>query len=394
MQIRLLVAGTGGAAAPIIIEAPSEADAVRLALARGLRVTAVAGAAGAAAQSAHHRFPLLLFSQELLALLEAGITVAEAIETLVRKESRAGTRAILEGVHAALREGRRFSDALARHGAAFPELYIATVRSAEQSGDLAAALTRYVAYARQFDAIRAKLVAASVYPAMLLIAGLVAALFLLGYVVPRFSVVYESAGRSMPAASQAMLVVGRLIHDHWTLVAVAATAGAAAAAYGLFSSARRAGLLRSVLRLPALAGRATEFRLARFYRTLSLLLGSGIPLARAMTMCEGLFAAAELARLREARRRVEEGQSFSQALEAAALATPVASSLIRTGEKSGALADMLERAARFHDEALARWLDLASRTAEPVLMALIGLVIGTVVLLLYLPIFDLVGSLQ
>jgi general secretion pathway protein F len=198
----------------------------------------------------------------------------------------------------------------------------------------------------------------------------------------------------MPVASQAMLVVGRLIHDHWTLVGVAVAFGAAAAAYGLFSPARRASLLSSVLRLPALAGRATEFRLARFYRTLSLLLGSGIPLARAMTMCEGLFAAAELARLREARRRVEEGHSFSQALEAVAFATPVASSLIRTGEKSGALADMLERAARFHDEALARGLDLASRTAEPVLMALIGLVIGTVVLLLYLPIFDLVGSLQ
>jgi general secretion pathway protein F len=393
VQIRLLIAGTGGVPAAMTLEAPSEAEAVRIASARGLRVTAVEGVTAPGRRASRARFPLALFSQELLALLEAGITAAEAIDTLARKEPDAATRAVLVDVLGALREGRRFSDALARQGV-FPELYVATVRSAEQSGDLAAALERYVSYARQFDAIRAKLVSASVYPAMLLAAGAVAALFLLGYVVPRFSVVYESAGRSVPIASQVMLAAGRFIHQHWAAFALVAALGAVAAGAAVSSPERRASLLAGMLQVPVLAGRATEFRLARLYRTLSLLLGSGVPLARAMAMCEGLFAAAELARLREARRRVEEGQPFSQALETVAFATPVASSLIRTGEKSGALADMLERAARFHDEALARWLDLASRTVEPALIALIGVLIGTVVLLLYLPIFDLVGSLQ
>lgn len=394
MQIRLQVAAAAGAPAAITIEAASEAEAVRLAAARGLRVTAVIASPATAVGVRPHAFPLMLFSQELLALLEAGITVAEALDTLARKEAHAATRRLLERVLGALREGKRFSDALAAQGEAFPQLYVATVRSAEQSGDLAAALGRYVSYARQFDAVRAKLVAAAIYPALLLGAGLVAALFLLGYVVPRFSVVYEGAGRAVPGASQAMLTAGRLVHDHWAAAAVLASALAAAAIYVVINRERRGAILRQVLSVPALARRAAEFRLARFYRTMSLLLGSGIPLARAMTMCEGLFAAAELARLREARQRVEEGHSFSQALEAVGFATPVAASLVRTGEKSGALADMLERAARFHDEALGRWLDLASRTAEPVLMAIIGLLIGTVVLLLYMPIFDLVGSMQ
>jgi general secretion pathway protein F len=395
MQIRLQVTGTGPGPATLTVEAKDEAEAIRLASLRGLRVTAVAAAPPQAARAARReKFPLVLFTQELLGLLEAGITAAEALETLARKERRPGARGILEAVLVLLREGRRLSDALERYPGAFPELYVATVRSAERSGDLAAALGRYVSYARQFEAIRAKLVSTSVYPAMLLAVGAMATLFLLGYVVPKFSAVYESAGRSVPLASQVMLAAGRFIYGNWALVGGATALGTATVGYVLASRARRDTLFARLLRLPALAQRAAEFRLARLYRTLGLLLGSGIALPRAMTMCEGLFPAAEAARLREARRRVEEGMAFSQALEAEGFATPVAASLIRTGEKSGALADMLERAARFHDEDFARWLDLASRAAEPLLMAAIGVVIGGVVVLLYLPIFDLAGSLQ
>lgn len=394
MLIQLRVAHGSGRPESLNVEAASEAAAVRIAAARGYRVLRIEHERSTGVVFRRGEFSLVLFGQELLALLEAGLTVVEALEALRNKETRRAPRALLEGLLGELREGRRFSDVLAGRPEQFPELFVATVRAAERSGNLPDALARYVSYRLQFEQVHKKLIAASIYPLMLIAVGLMVTLFLLGYVVPRFSSVYVSAGRETPWLSEVLLTVGRSIHQHWSLWAGAAVACAAMVVLSLRSAASRAKLLGAILRMPALARRAAEFRLARFYRTLALLLGAGIPLARAMTMSAGLFPAGEAAALARARSRVEEGSSFSRALQDEGLITPIALSLVQVGERSGRLADMLERAARFHDEAFSRWMDAASRLMEPVLMMAMGLVIGAVVVLLYLPIFDLAGSLQ
>lgn len=394
MQIALRVTRSEGVTEHLLLEATSEAAAVRLAAARGYRVLAVDSARAATENPREAAFSLTMFSQELLALLEAGLTLVEALEALHNKEPQPAQRALLEAMLAELREGRRFSDVLEARPRQFPEIYVATVRAAERSGNLPDALSRYVTYRLQFDALRKKLVSASIYPLMLIAVGLAVTLFLLGYVVPRFSAVYESAGREMPLLSSLLLAFGRSIYHYWTVWAAAA----AAAMIFLVAAARNAGararLLGCVLRFPALADKAREFRLARFYRTLALLLDAGIPLAKAMAMNLGLFAEHDGQALMRAKRAIEEGRPFSAALEREGMMTPIALSLVTVGERSGRLADMLERAARFHDEDFARWLDAATRLLEPVLMTAMGLVIGTVVVLLYMPIFDLAGSLQ
>jgi len=149
-----------------------------------------------------------------------------------------------------------------------------------------------------------------------------------------------------------------------------------------------------VLRLPWLSTKANEFRLARFYRAVSLLLAAGIALPRAMGMVTGLLGPAQQDQLARCRLAVEHGHSLSAALLESGLASPVAESLIKVGERSGQMAEMLERTARFSDEEFSRWVDWASRLLEPVLMLVIGGVIGTVVVLMYMPIFDLAGSLS
>ena len=156
----------------------------------------------------------------------------------------------------------------------------------------------------------------------------------------------------------------------------------------------RAWLLNQVLRLPWLARRAEEFRLARFYRAVSLLLAAGIALPRSLGMVTGLLSPSQQQRLGGADRRSTRGYSLSAALIGAGLATVVAESLIRVGERSGQLAEMLERTARFQDEDFARWIDWFSRLLEPCSWRVIGLVVGAVVMLMYVPIFDLAGSLQ
>ncbi|WP_426166016.1 type II secretion system F family protein [Pseudoduganella sp. R-34] len=395
-RLLLTVQGADGRRQSLEFTDLSEAEAVRRAAGRGLRVlsieTPLAEVAGGTSSRAP--FPLVRFSQELLALLEAGMNLAEAVTTLHAKERHEAHRAVLGQLLEALREGRNLSDVLSGMPQHFSEVYVATVRASERTGDLPQALTRYVAYQVQFEALRKKLVSAAIYPAMLLGVGGFVTLFLLGYVVPRFSVVYESSGREIPWMSAMLLAFGKTLYQHWQGgLAVLATV-IAAAVWTLARPQGRGWLLEQVLRMPWLAARANEFRLARFYRALSLLLAAGIPLARAMGMVQGLLGPEQQARLASCRLAVEQGQSLSVALVAAGLASEVAESLVKVGERSGQMGDMLERAARFADDEFSRWVDWASRLLEPVLMMVIGLVIGSVVVLMYMPIFDLAGSLQ
>jgi len=396
-RLRLRVQGADGRAQMLEFSDIPEAEAVRRSVARGLRVLSIESATdevSLASGSSRARFPLLLFSQELLALLDAGLNLTEALTTLYAKERQPAVREVLGNLLKALREGRNFSDVLAAAPEHFPEVYVATARASERTGDLPQTLARYIAYQVQFETIRKKLVSTAIYPVMLLVVGGFVTLFLLGYVVPKFSAVYESSGRDMPWLSTVLLTFGNLIYHNWQIALVGFLSLFSAAVWGISQPEGRAFLLNQVLRFPWLAAKADEFRLARFYRAVSLLLAAGVALPRAMGMVTGLLSPSQQSRLAQSRIKVEQGQSLSAGLLSVGLASPVAESLIKVGERSGQLGEMLERTARFQDEDFARWVDWASRLLEPILMTLIGLVIGTVVVLMYMPIFDLAGSLQ
>lgn len=381
-------------------------QALRRAASHGLRVLAVmsgetaglsnktAIATASFSRGGAHVFPLVQFSQELLALLDAGLNLSEALATLLAKERQPAALAIQEYILKGLREGKNFSDVLATKPKIFPDVYVATVRASERTGDLPKALSRFIAYQVQFEILRKKLISAAIYPCMLLIVGGFVALFLLGYVVPKFSVVYESSGREMPGLSALLLGFGNTLYHHWQIALAALVLTAGSVFVWLSRPQGRTSLLNFVLKMPWLAEKAQEFRLARLYRAVSLLLASGIALPRALSMVGGMLAPQQQSALGSCRQAVDQGKSFSEALQQAGLATAVASSLIKVGERSGQLAEMLERSAKFHDEEFARWVDWASRLLEPILMTIIGIVIGGIVVLMYMPIFELAGSLQ
>ena len=178
-------------------------------------------------------FNLSLFSQELLTLLESGLSLIEAIEGLAEKEQQDHARAVLTQLRTALFEGLPLSQALALQPGVFSPLYIALIRASERTGDMVQALRRHVAYQAQVEAIRKKIIAASIYPVLLIVVGGLVVLFLLGYVVPRFSTIYESGGDNLPWASQMLLRWGQLLQGHgeWVLLT---TVGMVAALWLLF----------------------------------------------------------------------------------------------------------------------------------------------------------------
>jgi len=377
----------------------SAAAAVRQANARGWRVMAVEPTGQRASSTspvvvAITGFPLLLFSQELLALLEAGLHLSEAIDVLLAKERQADVRRVLSDIQTALRQGKSFSESLCCSSWNFPELYLAAVRASERTGDLPQTLARFIAYQTQLDTIKKKLISSAIYPVALLVIGAFVTLFLLGYVVPRFASVYDSAGRDLPWLSLQLLSLGKLLSANAVVAALVALCVVFVAASSVWHHSGRAWWSGRLTRIPGLARRIDDFRMARLYRALSMLLASGIALPKALAMVTDLVSKDQQEKLHIVRGDIDSGASFSSALDRSGLSSPIADSLIKVGERSGQMADMLERLARFQDDDFARWLDWSSRLLEPVLMAVIGLVIGVVVVLLYMPIFDLAGALQ
>jgi general secretion pathway protein F len=337
-------------------------------------------------------FDLILFAQELLSLLDAGLKLPEAISTLVRKDARRGQLDVLANLQSRMNEGKRFSDCLEASPHVFPPLFVATVRAAETSGSLPAALKKFVTYAEQFIALRRKVVGALIYPTIVLCVGGAVSLFLIGFVVPRFSAVYESTGRDLPWLSMMLLGFGRwLSQQGWVTLTI--LVGLLVVAIATIRRRKlRERVVQSILSIPLLARPSKTFRLSRMYRTLALLLEAGIPIAKALPKVRELLLPHERSALDQVERHIATGKSMSEALMETGLSTTIADSLIRTGERTGQLADMFGRAARFHEEELERQIDYASRVIEPLLMAALGLLIGGIVVLLYLPIFDLASS--
>jgi general secretion pathway protein F len=337
---------------------------------------------------------LAVFSQQLVSLLDAGLALVEALEALAQKESNTATKRTLDRILARLYEGQTLAAAVAEHPATFPDLYVASVRASERTGALREALTRYIAYQQQADGLRKTLVNACIYPAVLLVAGLLVTLFLMGYVVPRFSSIYEDVGTDLPFASRLLLQWGQLIDAHAGLVAVTALAALVGAIYGVCRPAVRTAVGEWVARIPAIGRQLHVYQLARLYRTVGMLVRGGIPAVPALRMSGGVVLAASRAAYAAATRAVSEGQSLAEAMERNGLTTPVAARMLRVGERSGNMGEMMERIADFCDEELARWVAVMTRLIEPVLMIVIGLIIGVIVVLMYFPIFQLAGSIK
>lgn len=394
MRYRIKALHPGMGVTATTVEALDEAEAAARLQREGAQVLSIVAERGRWLAGRSARFPLLLFTQELIALLDAGLTLTEALETLGEKESRAESRQLIERLLATMREGRPFSAALAMQGEAFPPLYAATVRAAESTGDLSPALARYVGYQNQIDAVKKKVLSASIYPLLLIGVGTLVIGFLLGYVVPRFASVYADAGRDLPWMSKMLLAWGEAVEAHGVWILLGAATGIAGFVLALAQPATRAALTRLAWRIPAIGEHLRTFELARFYRSLGMLLTGGIPIVPALGMVSGLLTAHLCNGAAVATNAMRRGESISAAFAQGELTTPVAARLLRVGEKSGRMGEMMERIAIFHDEEMARWVDWFTRLFEPLLMVFIGLTIGLIVVLLYMPIFDLAGSIQ
>ena len=376
--------------ATFVVDALNEANARDAAVAHG-RVLAVRAARE---RARGRRFSLVLFAQELLALIEAGLSIVEALDSMHERAKAGVARDVAAELAQALRGGQRFSQALEVRSEFFPPLFAGLIAAAETTSGLPEALSRFVDFETRLSSVRSKAISAAIYPSILLVVGSAVTFFLLGYVVPRFASVYEDAGRPVSFLTGVLLACGRFVAAHSGLLlgGLVAVLVMVATVWRLVRGRFTAADV--LARVPVIRVHARHYEFARLYLTTGLLVQGGVPVVRAMSMVQAMVAPAIRRRLMGVIARVSAGEAFSVAMAGEDLAGSVALRLFRVGEHAGNLGEMLARTARFHDAELSRFIDRFARAAEPILMAAIGIVVGAIVVVLYMPIFELAGSLQ
>jgi general secretion pathway protein F len=231
----------------------------------------------------------------------------------------------------------------------FPPLYVGIVRSAEKTSSLVPALSRYIDYQQRVDAVRAKIVSASIYPLILIVVGLGVVGFLATYVVPKFAAVYSGTGRSLPLLSAWLLAWGSWIAAHTAEFFLGIAFAGVLAWAGLHMGRQRWSLTALLARLPILSERVRIYGLTRLYLTLGMLLEGGLPVTEALRLARGTLGVDLGRQLEAAALQIVNGESLPEAFERAGLTTPVSARFMRVGEHSGRLGEMLNRSARYYD---------------------------------------------
>lgn len=335
----------------------------------------------------------LSFNQEFLVLLRAGLPILQVLDTIMERMESGRLLEILREIREDVKGGSSISEAFNRYPNFFPSLYIASIRAGERTGELPVAIERFIAYQKRVEAIKSKVRNASFYPILLSAAVIAVVLFLMLFVIPRFTQVYADAQVQLPLMTRLLITVSQGMGKAAPLV-LPLLILLAFVARG-FLRTEKGHWLRDRLKLvlPFFGQLFKDYALLSFCRTLGTTLASGIPVVQAMQMSRGTLNNRLLEeRLSLAVRRVQEGASLSEALEETGFFPKLALRMIGVGETGGSLSSMLEDVAMYYEAEVEKRLDRLTTLIEPAMMMTMGLLIGAIVVAMYLPIFQLAGT--
>ncbi|OCY34603.1 hypothetical protein BFR75_02570 [Acinetobacter pittii] len=340
-------------------------------------------------------FNVVIFVHELKTLLHSGLSITEGLDVLLSHHAESNPNSPIYKIQDALNQGVPLSQAMFQCGEnVFPPLLIATVAASERNGTLIQALTSYIRYDEQISSLKSKIYNASMYPILLVGMALMVTLFLLMYLVPRFGAIYDGVDMDLPLASKLMLELGVWL-GHYRLYVI----GIMVAVFiWLVRKVILQGIENTLMQLLSgfspLRKRLEVVFLSRFFRGLALLLDAGASVIQSFDMLSSVLSPVQQQQLLRAKDLVLQGNSLSDSLYQAGLSTSVSARLLAAGDQNGEISAMLRQSADFHDLDLSQFIERFSRLLEPVLMLVIGLFIGMIVVLLYMPIFEMASGLQ
>ncbi len=331
----------------------------------------------------------LIYNQELLALIKAGLPILRVCDLLIERTRHAGFRAALELVRQDIRGGASASDAFSRHPTHFPELYIASIRAGEQAGNLPEVLQRYIQHLKLMVGLRQKIIKATAYPAVLLVLTVLIMVFLLLFVVPVFIEIYEGR-RDLPFATQVLITVVGTIQNY--LLPASLTLVGLALAFWIWNKTQvgREITDRVLLRVPLLGELLQKHHTIQFSRTLATVLGGGTPMVEALRIARGSLSNRFLsAGVAQTISLIRDGAALAPSLEKHRVVPRLALEMLAVGEETGSLEMMLREVGEFYEGEMNFRLEQLTTVVEIGLIVLLGILIGTVVIVMYLPIFQM-----
>ncbi|MGH7962729.1 MAG: type II secretion system inner membrane protein GspF [Candidatus Binatia bacterium] len=333
---------------------------------------------------------LALLTRQFATLARAGLPLVECLGTLIEQTERVALKRVLAHVRQQVREGRSLADAFQAHPRVFSAIYVNMVRAGEESGTLDTVLARLADYSEGQARLLRTLQSALTYPLFMVVVASAILVFLLAYVVPQVTRLFSETGQTLPLATRILIGFSSFLADFWWLVAVLCAGGVLLAARLLRTAKGRVWRDRLLLRLPWVGRLLQRVNVARFARTLSTLLASGVPLLTALGIVTHLVSNSLMRQaLEEARASVQEGESLAAPLRRSGLFPALLIQMIAVGERSGEMEDMLRYAAEAYDEEVTNSLSRLTALLEPLTILVMGGVVLFIVLAILLPIFEL-----
>ena len=334
---------------------------------------------------------IAIFSRQLATMMQAGIPLVQAFEIVANGHENPGMQKLLSAIKVDIESGTTLADALAKHPLYFDDLFVNLVNSGEQSGALETLLDKIATYKEKTEAIKKKIKKALTYPTAVIVVAFIVTAVLLVFVIPQFESLFQGFGADLPAFTRLVVNLSLFVRSNGLFLLFGLVAAVTIFTY--FKKRSRPFnhfLDRMVLRLPVIGEIMRKAAIARFTRTLSTMFAAGVPLVEALESVAGatgniVFEQATL----EVRTEVATGQRLQRAMEATELFPNMVIQMVAVGEESGSLDDMCAKVADFYERDVDDSVDNLSSLLEPMIMAILGILVGGLVIAMYLPIFKL-----
>jgi len=338
---------------------------------------------------------LLVFAQELAALLKAGLPLFQSLDVMLDRQKDPLLRQSLVSVREKVKSGTALSEAFRQEGDLYPPIFAASLIAGERSGNLDSVLRRFSQHLRLNQMLRKKAISAAVYPAVLLTMMTALVVIMLIFVIPNFKSFYEGLGAELPLPTRVLLAVATTLRANVLFILIAIGIAGVSVLYWLRREGAGVALDAALLRLPYFGGLMRMYATSQLMRTLSTLLAGGLPLVNALEVASASIGNRAMARaVGSATGRIREGASLTTALDSTGMLEALPLEMVKVGEQTGALGDMLNAIADFYDEELDTRMATVLSLVEPVLLVLMAVVVALMLLAFYLPMFQAISAVQ
>jgi general secretion pathway protein F len=333
---------------------------------------------------------ITIFSRQLASFMKTGVGILPALSTIAQQSRSPYFQTVLEAIRDDVKDGKPLSAALGAYPRFFSTLYVAMVRSGESSGNLGEVLLRVADHRQKQEEILSRVRTALAYPILMAIVGAVTIVFMFTHVMPRLMRVFSRIGQELPLPTKVLVAVSKGLQEWGIGILVVLAIGAFLLKQGSRTKTQRVFVSRLKLRIPIIGNLMYKSELARFNRTLEILIKSGIPILKAIGVAIPI-AHNELMReeLQASLRKIEEGSSFGKSLQDSKIFPPFMSSLIVVGEASGRLEEALAEVATSYEKETDEAVKMMTALLEPLIILVMGLIVGFIVIAMLLPVFQM-----